>query len=163
MVSKDDLIFITRTILSELKMWSYDAEELILRTGAAESHYKYLRQISGPARSFWQVESATCLDNISNYLIYRPDKLDLVAKISQTSSDIITELDDNSATKMLTHNIAFAICNARIKYWRIPKKIPNRHDIEAQGEYYIKYYNAGGKATMKKWKDAVDLIGLINH
>ena len=159
MISKDDIVFITRTTLHDLKMWSYDAEALILRTGAAESRYKYFRQIgTGPARSFWQVESETAIDNIKNYLAYRKSKLELVAEISQTSPDIITNLNDNTCTKMLTYNIAFAICMARLKYWRIPKKIPSKDDIEGQGNYYIKYYNAGGKATMKKWKEAVELM-----
>jgi len=159
MISKNDIVFITRNTLHELGMWSYDAEALILRTAAAESRYKYLRQIgTGPARSFWQVESETAIDNIKNYLSFRKSKLELVAKISQTSPDIITSLDDNSASSMLTNNIAFAICMARLKYWRIPKKIPAKDDIEGQGNYYIKYYNAGGKATMKKWKEAVELM-----
>lgn len=161
MVSKDDIIFVVRNTLYDLGMYSKDAEALLIRTGSAESGYRYLRQIgTGPARSFWQVEANTCLDNIENYLVYRKNKLKLVADVSQTTPEIIENLDSNSASRLLTNNIAFAICMARIKYWRVPKKIPKAEDIEGQGNYYIKYYNAGGKATMKKWKDAVELINI---
>ena len=47
------------------KFASDDAVELVLVTGIVESGYKYLRQLGdGPARSFWQVEPATCVDNL---------------------------------------------------------------------------------------------------
>ena len=40
----------------------------------------------------------------------------------------------------------------------MPKKLPDVDDIEGLGKYYIKYYNAGGKSTMKKWMDGQKLL-----
>ena len=47
---------------------------------------------------------------------------------------------------------------ARLVYWRVPKPLPPEDDIAALGSYYIKYYNAGGKATIKKWQEGYDLV-----
>jgi len=140
-------------------MHSPSAERLILGTGAIESRYQYLRQYpSGIARSYWQIETATCLDNIKNYLVYRKSKLKKIADSCMVTTDTILKLNDNTAPKLLEINLHFAICMARIKYYRVPKKLPDADDIEGLGQYYIKYYNAGGKSTMKKWMDAQKLL-----
>ena len=53
------------------KYASKDAIELVLATGIVESRYEYIRQMGdGPARSFWQVEPASAVDNCQHYLIY---------------------------------------------------------------------------------------------
>lgn len=148
-----------RLCLSEIELHSDSAERLILITGAVESRYQYLRQYpSGIARSYWQIETATCLDNIKNYLVFRKSRLKKIADSCMISTDTILELNDNTAPKLLEINLHFAICMARIKYYRVPKKLPDADDIEGLGQYYIKYYNAGGKSTMKKWMDAQKLL-----
>ena len=56
------------------KFASDDAVNLVLATGIVESRYEYIRQMGkGPARSFWQVEAATCVDNLAHYLKHRPE------------------------------------------------------------------------------------------
>ena len=40
--------------LKEMKMYSEDAASLVFRTGMAESGYRHLRQVSGPALGFFQ-------------------------------------------------------------------------------------------------------------
>ena len=37
-----------------------EAVELLLVTGMVESGYKSIYQISGPARSYWQIDPDTC-------------------------------------------------------------------------------------------------------
>ena len=56
------------------KYASKDAVELVLATGIVESRYEYIRQMGdGPARSFWQVEPASAVDNCQHYLKYRSE------------------------------------------------------------------------------------------
>ena len=47
---------------------------------------------------------------------------------------------------------------ARIKYYRIPKRLLDADDIEGLGNYWLKYYNAGGKGSMEKWMEAQEIL-----
>ena len=62
-------------VLKDLNMYSEDAESLVYRTGMAESGYRHLEQVKGPAIGFFQVEPDTINDTINNYLKFRPKKL----------------------------------------------------------------------------------------
>ena len=61
--------------LRDLNMYSKDAVLLVYRTGEAESGYRHLEQVKGPAVGFFQVEPDTIDDTIDNYLKFRPKKL----------------------------------------------------------------------------------------
>jgi len=139
-------------------MYSMDAEKLLMGTGAVESGYTYLRQLNGgPARSFWQIEPATAKDNIINYLQYRPQIWDDISKACDVPLYYIdSDLELSSIARLLENNIAFAISMARIKYRRVPSQIPG--DVKAQAEYWLIYYNAGGKGTIDKYINALELI-----
>ena len=66
------------------KFASDSAVTLITETGLVESRYVYLRQLGdGPARSFWQIEPATCIDNLQHYLKHRKS---LMAKCAEAST-----------------------------------------------------------------------------
>ena len=59
---------------------------------------------------------------------------------------------------MLEANIAYGIMHCRLKYYRVPKKLPS--DLEGQAAYYKKYYNsAHGKASeeeyIEQYKEAI--------
>ena len=55
------------------KYASEPAIDLVLATGIVESRYEYIRQLGdGPARSFWQVEPSSAVDNLIHYLKHRP-------------------------------------------------------------------------------------------
>ena len=65
------------------KYASEDAVNLVLATGIVESRYEYIRQMGdGPARSFFQVEAATAVDNLAHYLKHRTK---LMAKCAEAS------------------------------------------------------------------------------
>ena len=135
-------------------MYSDKALALLYGTGAVESKYKYLKQVKGPARSFWQVEPTTALDNLDNYLKYRPELLAKVVKASMIPYQILDNISLTAMDRLLTGNIYFAICMARIKYYRVPKPLPDKDDLQSQAEYWLKYYNAGGKGTIDKYLEA---------
>ena len=145
--------------LSNIGMYSKSAEKLIFLTGSVESKYKYLRQVGNElARSYWQVEPLTCLDNVNNYLKFRRTRLKTIADACMVDTDVILGLDEESASELLEINLNFAIANARLKYWRNPSPLPKADDYEGLGQYWLKVYNAGGKGSMEKWKEAINLI-----
>ena len=140
-------------------MHSPSAERLLLGTGAVESNYLYLRQWGNNyARSYWQIEPPTCLDNINNYLKFRPKRLSRIAEVCMVTDGVILGLNEDTASTLLEINLYFAICMARLKYWRYPSPIPDPDDLEGLGHYWLKVYNAGGKGTIEKWMEAQEQI-----
>jgi len=140
------------------KFASESAVDLVLATGIVESRYEYIRQMGeGPARSFWQVEPATCVDNLAHYLKHRPELMRKCAEASMVDLKHWQNYDEKVWADILEKNIAAGIIHCRLKYWRVPKKMPN--SIEGQADYWKKYYNSAlGKGdpehfveVVKKW------------
>ena len=127
------------------KYASKEAIELVLATGIVESRYEYLRQMGdGPARSFWQVEPATAIDNLMHYLSHRPKLMKKCAEASMVDLKHWQNYDETLWANLLEMNIAAGIVHCRLKYWRIPKRLPNT--LEGQASYWKHYYNSeGGK------------------
>lgn len=125
--------------------YSLSARELLMLTMAVESEGgKYLQQVGGgPARGPFQMEHVTENDIWDTFLAYRPKLAEKVKKLM----DSLDESDD-----MVT-NDWYAIAMARIKYKRIPFPLPSFNDVEAMAQYHLKYYNAGGKATIQHSMD----------
>ena len=150
-----------KRVITRMGMYSKQVEDLMLGTGLYESQYRYLRQIggSGVAKSFWQVEVATAQDNINSYLKFRQSKSRMCASAALVSVQYVSPgIKNEEVGDMLEANIAYAIMHARLKYWRVPKKVPT--DLEGQAHYYKKYYNsAQGKAKeeeyIKLYKDVI--------
>ena len=136
------------------KFASDDAVKLVLATGIVESRYEYIRQMGdGPARSFWQVEAATAVDNLMHYLKHRPKLMQECAKASYVDLKHWQDFDENKWEEILEKNIAAGIIHCRLKYWRVPKKMPS--SIEGQADYWKKYYNTeGGKGDPEHFVDA---------
>ena len=139
---------------------SRDAVELLLMTGAVESGYSALKQYhSGPACSYFQVEKRTCVDIYKNYLIYRKKKMKAVALACCLPDKYAKEIPSEAECAfLLTTNIAFAICMARYVYYRVPKRLPKSGHTMEQAEYWLKYYNAGGKGSIEKFVEAQHLL-----
>jgi len=135
------------------KLYSPEAVEILLKTGFVESGYTALKQYpSGPACSYWQVEPKTAEDIFSNYLLYRPEKRTAIVKACNIPEVYTVKLPSEAEChELLVTNIAFAICMARLVYYRIPKPLPSSGKNKAQAEYWLKYYNAGGKGSIEKF------------
>ena len=140
------------------KYASEDAVNLVIATGIVESRYEYIRQMGdGPARSFWQVEPATCVDNLAHYLKHRPELMRKCAQATLVDVKHWQNYDERVWAEILEKNIAAGIVHCRLKYWRVPKKMPS--SVEGQAAYWKKYYNSeGGKGdpehfveVVKKW------------
>jgi|TARA_Y100000310_G_scaffold79610_1_gene76254 hypothetical protein len=134
------------TTLKKMDMWSEEAVELVFLTGLVESGYKYISQIgSGIARSFWQVEVATAKDCIDNYLIYRQDVLKSFGEAVHRKPSEILAWTEEELHELIWHDMALGIAFCRIKYRRVPKRLPKTLDECASQwkEFYNTVHGAG--------------------
>ena len=123
------------------KFASDDAITLVMETGLVESGYKYLRQLGdGPARSFWQVEPATAVDNLVHYLKHRKELMGMCADACLVDLKYWQIFEEGLWGNILEKNIAAGIVHCRLKYWRVPKPMPNT--LEGRAKYWKKYYNS---------------------
>ena len=169
-INVDDMRAMVQTVLTGLSkngsrrgMDSENAVALVLRTGIAESFLHYTRQRKAGnaisvARGLFQVEPFTARSIINDYIEYRPS---IVADIEKVCMCDLSMLDDETSEEMaamdlqLQGNIPLQIAICRMKYRPVPRPIPPADDIEAQAEYHLKYYNAGGKASIEHFVKAV--------
>lgn len=130
--------------LSQLQLYSKDAEELLVFTCAAESNGgTYIRQIKGPALGIFQCEPATHEDLWRNFILRKNQYVSIlslnfnIARIPEPST--------------LIYDLKYAAAICRLHYFRFKEPLPNKDDIDAIWEYYKKYYNTEkGKATKSK-------------
>lgn len=158
MVDSDQVQKLIARILRKMNMYSPDAVQLVYRTGLVESHYKYIRQIKGPARGFWQVEPGftCCLDICNNYLRFRKKLIKVVSNILYLDEKYFLEAKEEEWSDILEWNIAAGIVMCRLKYRRVPKPLPK--DLAGQAKYWKKYYNSDlGAGTPEKF------IQTVNH
>ena len=137
------------------KFASDSAINLVLATGIVESRYEYIRQMGdGPARSFFQVEAATAVDNLAHYLKHRTKLMAKCAEASLVDIKHWQNFDEKKWEEILEKNIAAGIVHCRLKYWRVPKRMPNT--LEGRAAYWKTYYNsAGGAGTEEKYIETV--------
>ena len=157
MISIDQIKSLIHRVCFELgdKYCSKEATQLILETGLVESNYKYLRQLGdGPARSFWQVEPATAVDNLAHYLKHRKTLMHKCADASMIDLKHWQNFSEPLWSAILEKSISSAIIHCRLKYWRVPKRMPS--SLEGRASYWKTYYNsAGGAGTREKYIETV--------
>lgn len=144
---------VIRPALKAIDLWSEEAEELVLYTGYVESLYKYVAQVGGPARSFWQVEPLTAIDIYTNYLYFRDELLDKVhGLVTAGHKPVDTEFQ-------LTVNMAYAAAMCRLVYRRSPLPLPDCGDTQGQAFIWKKVYNTvHGAGTEEKFITLVEGI-----
>ena len=130
--------------LNNIGMYSEEAADLIYRTGMAETGYRHLEQIKGPAIGFFQVEPDTLFDIMDNYVNYRPEiKTSLYA----------LGYEDSDATSRVMGSIILQVAFCRLSYRRDKHAIPK--DIKGQAAYWKRVYNTElGKGTVKHFLEA---------
>ena len=125
-------------------MYSPEAENLIFGTGLVESNYDYLKQWNnGVARSWWQIEPGMtgAMDTIVNYLHYRKNLLSKCAVAAKVAPFYFRKgVEEEEVRDLLEINISYAIIMCRLKYRRVPKKLPKT--VEEMSNYWKKYYNS---------------------
>ena len=137
------------------KYASKEAIDLVLATGIIESRYEYIKQLnSGPAASFHQVEPATAVDNCQHFLSHRKSLMANCAKASMVDLKHWQTYDLDLWSNILEKNIAAGIVHCRIKYWRVPKRLPS--SIEGMSTLWKEFYNsADGKGDPEEFIEQV--------
>jgi hypothetical protein len=144
---------IVEPVLSKLRLYSKNAEELLVFTCAAESlGGTLLQQIKGPAVGIYQMEPNTYTDIWVNYIRARNQLATLMA--IHYGCNKIPEVE------RMIYDLHFATAMARIHYLRMPGNLPDAKDIDGIWDYYKKYYNTEkGKAkkedSIKKYQDFI--------
>lgn len=142
MISLTQIRGLAQDVLDNLgsKFASDDAITLVIATGLVESRFKYIRQLgTGPARGFFQCEPQTALDNNLHYLKHRPKLMRKCAESTLVDLKYWQTGDEKTWSKILETNIAAGIVHCRLKYWRVPKKMPNTG--EGMAKMWKDYYN----------------------
>lgn len=135
--------FVIAPALAAIGLGGAAAEEIMTGIALQESGAgRVLVQKGGPALGIWQMEPETFADIEMNFLAYRPE---LAAKIKALRIDALTPLEQ------LRGNLYYACAMARIKLFRSPDQLPAAGDLEGQAAFYVKIYNAGGKATTEEY------------
>jgi hypothetical protein len=132
--------------LKELGMYSPEASEMVYKTGLAETGYRHLEQIKGPAIGFFQVEPATMRDTWDNYIAYRQDLKNKLWALGY---------DESNDVQRVMGSIILQVVFCRLKYRRSPKALPKCGDLEGQAKYWKSIYNSElGKGTVEHFMEA---------
>lgn len=109
------------------------AVQMVMGTGAHESHFQDLAQIGGgPALGLWQMEPATAADIRDNFLAYHPD-------LQKRVNDLVAAWP--SVEQQLASNIAYGAVMCRLAYWRHPNPLPAPGDLTGQASLWKVAYN----------------------
>jgi len=136
------------------------AIDLVYETGYVESRYEYIKQLgTGPARSFWQVEPGMtgALDNVKNYLGFRPKLAARCAEVTKTDIDYWVKGTEQDWDEILLVNIASGIVHCRLKYWRSP--LPLGSNAKENSKIWKTAYNTHlGSGTREKYIEMVSSL-----
>jgi len=144
---------IVEPVLSKLRVYSKNAEELLVFTCAAESlGGTLLHQVKGPAVGIYQMEPNTYTDIWVNYIRARNQLATLMAL--HFGCNKIPDVE------RMIYDLHYATAMARIHYLRMPGNLPEAKDVDGMWDYYKKYYNTEkGKAkkedSIKKYQDFI--------
>ena len=127
------------------KLNTLAAHRLLLMTAAHESGgFRHLRQIQGPALSFYQIEPATHFDLWENYLKHRS----LLARC-------VSDTGVKKPNDALVTDQWYATRVARAIYWRVPEAMPDADNLTSLARYAKEHWNTHlGKATATDYLNA---------
>ena len=112
-------------------------------TAAQESGFKDVRQMGGgPALGPWQMEPGTHASLWANYVAYRP-------RVRAALLGLLGAQPVPPPAEIMLTNLPYAAAMMFCRYLDAPGEIPL--DLEGQAEYYVRNYNAGGKATVAEY------------
>lgn len=142
----------------KFRLSSEAAVELLVGTALKESGgLRWRIQLGGgPARGLFQMEKATYDDIWKNYLAFRAPLRDAVVAAFTPAGEALS-------FDQITDDDGYAAVMARLKYLRVPARLPAAGDLAGQAEYWKKYYNTTlGKGTVAgyvaAWKTSRDSL-----
>lgn len=147
--------YVITPALIAIDAYSDEALDMILFTGAVESRYEHVRQVNGPALSWFQIEPRTHDDIWSNFLGYTGRQHLIDGLLDLSSKTTI------GVARTMEVNPWYAAAMCRIHYMRDRQKLPEVGNRQAQAEYWKRVYNTKhGKGTIGKARElAFEVLG----
>lgn len=121
--------------ISPLK-FSPEADQLLMTIAGQESNWEYRKQISGPARSFWQFESGGGVKGVLNHVSTK--KL-----ISDICNELFITCDQTNVYDAMAYNDVLALAMARLLLWTDPKSLPSIGNLPDSWNYYNRNWRPG--------------------
>ncbi len=134
---------LVRLVLEGMDVWTAGSEELIFRTGAVESMYRFRYSLhNGPELGYWQIHPETAKDILFRYL-QRPSKADLKQSLEAVLGYTINSLHENTdrLESQLRDNDILGIALCRIWYGMAPYHIPRAGNLWAQALIWKRWFN----------------------
>ncbi len=158
-----DRRMLVRTVLEGLQLWSADAEELVLRTGAVESLYLFRSALNNaPERGFWQIHPQTAADVLFRYLDL-PSKAERKARLEWMLGYSLETLEKDShlLEQELRTNDILGVSICRLWYLLSPYRIPKAEHVKAQGWLWKRWFNTSrGAGTINYFIETVNRLGV---
>lgn len=123
-----------RPTLNKIGLWSRSAENLIIGTGLIESKYEFIKQVNGPALSFWQIEPATYKWLLS--------KLKQHSYVKEKACALLGYEFIPSDPTHLMSNMQLAIIMCRMRYFVVPTGLPHADNIIELSKYWGRHYQS---------------------
>lgn len=111
------------------------ARAMMVAIALQESRIKHRRQINGPARGFWQFETAGVRG-----VLYHQATRSSVVRVAETLELAPTVLGLHSAVEF---NDVLAAALARLNLWWLPVPLPDRADPEDGWNQYAEAWRPG--------------------
>ena len=138
--------------LTQIELYRESAVVLLLGTAIKESgNFKYRRQLGGgPALSFYQIEPFTHDDCWTNFLHYKSDLSHKIRSLLPTE----IQQDQIPPNSQLEFNDPYATAIARVKYLRVPEKLPEADNVDDMAMYWKHHYNTvKGNGRWEEWAE----------
>jgi len=125
------------------KMDSTPARAMLLAIGLQESEFKYRRQLSGPARGYFQFER---MGGVAGVMQHRATAL----LLAEVTGRLDYPLQVDVLYDAIEHNDVLAAVFARLLLWTIPEPLPGPHRADEGWRQYIEGWRPG-KPHVERW------------
>lgn len=123
------------------------ATAMLLAIGWQESRFTHRRQVSGPARGFWQFEF-NGVRGVMLHTLARP-----FVTVGLTGLRYSTTTAPVVVHHALEHNDVLAACFARALLWTLPQELPGPADVDGAWSQYLDAWRPG-KPHEESWTEA---------
>lgn len=121
------------------KMYSVEADCLLIAIGLQESGFKHRRQKGGgPARGYWQFERDGGVLGVMRHHATLGQ-----ARAVLTALDYPGDIDLFGIWEAIEHNDILACCFARLLLWSLPDKLPGPDEAEKAWDQYMVAWRPG--------------------
>jgi hypothetical protein len=130
------VVFPAAFALLPAKMDSPEARAMLVAIGYQESRFEHRRQVSGPARGFWQFEHG---GGVRGVLTHTASK--------QYIQDVLSIMEYNfspdTSYAAIEHHDILAVCYARLLLWTLPDPLPKQGEYDESWDQYMAAWRAG--------------------